>query len=114
MNMQVILFRRTEVRMRSLAVLMVLGVVAVCYSDLPLFAAPFYVQANGVDLVVHGSIPDPFVVDWDYDGVKDLIIGQFSGGKIRFYKNSGTNAEPVFTTYEFLKADGVDITMAYG
>lgn len=83
-------------------------------SDLPEFSSPFFVQANGTDLVVDGSVPDPYVADWDGDGVKDLIVGQFSQGKIRLYLNSGTNASPVFTTYSFLQADGSDITMSYG
>jgi hypothetical protein len=86
----------------------------VVFADLPTFSDPFFVQANGIDLVVTASIPDPCVVDWDGDGLKDLVIGQFSLGKIRFYPNSGTNEVPVFTTYTFLQAGGVDITMAYG
>ncbi len=87
---------------------------AVTFADLPVFSSPFFVQANGVDLVVSASIPDPCVIDWDGDGLKDLVIGQFSTGKIRFYPNSGTNENPVFTTFTFIQAGGVDITMAYG
>ncbi len=83
-------------------------------ADLPVFSSSFFVQANGGDLVVSASIPDPCVVDWDGDGVKDLVIGQFSSGKIRFYPNSGSNENPVFTNYSFLKAGGIDISMAFG
>jgi len=96
------------------AVIALLVAAAISIAQLPTFSQPFFVQANGVDLVVSASIPDPCVVDWDGDGLKDLIIGQFSSGKIRFYPNSGSNANPVFTTYTFLQAGGVDITMAYG
>lgn len=83
-------------------------------ADLPTFANPFFIQANGVDLWVNASVPDPCVADWDGDGVKDLLIGQFAGGKIRFYPNSGTNALPVFTTYSFVQAGGEDISLSYG
>ncbi len=87
---------------------------AAAFAELPTFASPFYVQANGVDLVVSSSIPDPCVVDWDGDGLKDLVIGHFSGGNVRFYPNSGTNAAPVFTTYTLIQAGGVNISVAYG
>ncbi len=99
--------------MRFVGYILLIAALA-AFADLPTFASPFFVKANGVDLVVTASIPDPCVVDWDGDGLKDLVIGQFAYGKIRFYPNSGTNADPVFTTYTFLQAGGVDITMAYG
>lgn len=71
-------------------------------------------------LVCDGSIIDvgyyaaPCVVDWDLDGLKDLILGQFSYGYINFYKNVGTNDAPVFDEALLLYADGSPITMAYG
>ena len=99
--------------MRYLTVLLLLSA-AMAFAELPTFASPFFVQANGIDLVVTSSIPDPCVVDWDGDGVKDLVIGHFSGGNVRFYPNSGTNAAPVFTTYTLLYAGGSPISVSYG
>jgi hypothetical protein len=79
----------------------------------PVFNSIQYVQANGVDLDV-SPLPDdrsaPEVADLDGDGLKDLIIGQRTG-MIYFYSNSGTNANPVFTTRVNLQADGADIKM---
>jgi hypothetical protein len=86
---------------------------AACTAAVPQFAAPFIVQANGSDLIVE-LIADPFLVDWNGDGLNDLIVGQFTEGNVRFYPNSGTNQNPVFTTYTNLQADGVDITTTYG
>lgn len=100
--------------MRYVTVAVILAAAAVTLADLPTFNSPFFVQAGGTDLVVNSSIPDPCVVDWDGDGVKDLVIGQFASGKIRFYQNSGTNAVPAFTGFSYIQAGGVDITMAYG
>ncbi len=64
-----------------------------------------------IDVVYYGS---PCVVDWDGDGLKDLITGQFYYGNIRFYQNEGTNESPVFNSFSYLEADGTTIAMAYG
>ncbi len=36
----------------------------------------------------------PFVCDFDGDGVKDLLVGQFGQGILWIYRNEGTNSEP--------------------
>ncbi len=91
----------------------VLALAALTYGEVPQFAAPFKIQASGGDLAV-SLVSDPYMVDWDGDGLNDLIVGQFTEGKIRFYPNSGTNEAPVFTGFTYLQADGVDITTTYG
>lgn len=79
----------------------------------PIYGTPSFVQASGVNIDV-GYYGAPCMTDWNGDGLKDLILGQYDYGKIRFYPNSGTDAAPVFTTYSFLQAGGVDITLPYG
>ncbi|MFO7627421.1 MAG: hypothetical protein R6V62_09205 [Candidatus Fermentibacteraceae bacterium] len=64
-----------------------------------------------IDVGYYGA---PCVVDWDGDGLKDLVLGQFASGNIRFYKNEGTNANPVFNTFSMIYADGSPITLPYG
>jgi hypothetical protein len=56
----------------------------------------------------------PCVADWDGDGKKDLLVGQFEGGKVRFYRNTGTDAAPAFGEFEYLKAGGKDISLPAG
>lgn len=56
----------------------------------------------------------PCVADWNNDGRKDLIVGQFSQGKIRLYLNKGTDAEPLFDDFVYLKAGGREITLEAG
>ncbi|MBI9018776.1 MAG: VCBS repeat-containing protein [Phycisphaerae bacterium] len=59
------------------------------------FAEPVRIEAAGkpVDTgnVGHAA---PFVCDFDGDGVKDLLVGEFSGGVLWIYKNEGTNSKP--------------------
>jgi len=50
----------------------------------------------------------PFVVDYDLDGKKDLILGTREG-KIALFNNTGKESAPSFSDYSFLKAEGKDI-----
>lgn len=85
----------------------------------PVFGDQVYVQYEGSNLDV-GIYSDPYVVDWDGDGLKDLIVGQYydknydNRGKIRYYPNSGTNSDPVFEAWAYIEADGSDIQTSYG
>lgn len=48
----------------------------------------------------------PIVVDWDGDGVDDILLGVSHGeGTVRFYKNYGSNQEKRFNGYSNLEAD---------
>jgi hypothetical protein len=56
----------------------------------------------------------PCVTDWNNDGKKDLIVGQFGEGKIALYLNKGTDAAPVFPKAEYLEAGGAEISLPAG
>jgi hypothetical protein len=60
----------------------------------------------------NGVIPN--IGDWDHDGVKDLMVGSYTGGYIYYYHNTGTNANPVFPSRVLMQADGSNIVVTYG
>jgi len=57
-------------------------------------APPVRLEANGKPIDTEMGHAAPFVCDWDGDGVRDLLVGQFGGGVLWIFCNEGTNAEP--------------------
>lgn len=72
------------------------------------------VTSGGSPITLAVGHANPLVVDWNGDGLKDLMVGQYSGGKIRFYQNNDSNDSPVFDGYSYLQADGIDISVSSG
>ena len=72
----------------------------------PVFAydADSEIQSGGEDIDV-GDLSTPVVLDWDLDGKKDLLVGA-KDGKVRFFRNTGTDSNPEFNGFELLKANG--------
>jgi hypothetical protein len=68
------------------------------------FQTPVRIKADGVPVRVEPpGWACPGWADLDGDGKKDLLVGQFNGGKIRVHKNLGDGR---FAAGEWLKADG--------
>jgi len=98
---------------RFSVLLALLAVVA--FAQTPVFDAPVAIEANGVSINVgYGGNASPFVVDWNGDGKQDLLLGQFDGGKVRYYENTGENFAPVLGDSVYLQADRIDISLTYG
>jgi hypothetical protein len=75
------------------------------------------VQADGADIAVPGySVPS--WVDWNSDGLKDLVVGQGGGtspqGKVRIYLNTGTPLQPAFSSFAYAQAGGADLVVTAG
>lgn len=59
------------------------------------FVKPIMVQAGGEPVKVESpGYACPSWADWDGDGKKDLLVGQFSKGTIHFFKNEGGEGVP--------------------
>lgn len=68
------------------------------------FQPPIRLMADGQPVRVEDpGYAAPCWADIDGDGQKDLLVGQFNGGKIRVYKNLGDGK---LAAGEWLKADG--------
>jgi hypothetical protein len=68
------------------------------------FRPPLRLEAGGVPVrVEQPGYAAPCWADVDGDGKKDLLVGQFSGGKIRVYKGLGDSK---LAAGEWLKAEG--------
>jgi hypothetical protein len=72
-------------------------------------AEPVAIEAAGQAIdMEHGGHAAPLVVDFDGDGCKDLLVGEIYAGRLRVYRNVGTNAQPKFEGYQWFKA-GADL-----
>jgi hypothetical protein len=69
--------------------------------------APTLLEAGGrpIDVERDGHSA-PSVGDFDRDGVRDLLVGQSYGGRLRIYRNQGTDAAPRFGGFTWFRAGG--------
>jgi hypothetical protein len=76
--------------------------------------APVRIEAAGQPIDVEVGHAAPFVGDFDGDHADDLLVGQFGGGKLRVYRNVGTNEGPTFDDFSWFQAGGADGTVPSG
>jgi hypothetical protein len=85
-----------------------------CTAGEPQLGAGVRLRAGGefIDAEVGHLVPT--VVDWNGDGKKDLVVGQFGGGEIRLFRNEGTDASPKLGAFARLEAGGKPIRLDAG
>lgn len=83
-----------------ISTLLVFGIIKVSFASIPVFKdGGRQIQTYELDV---GWNSTPAQVDWDRDGLRDLVIGD-KEGYVWFYRNIGTEFNPVFTTGEIVK-----------
>ncbi len=78
----------------------------------PIYRDPVPVLQEEADLYA-GTLPTPTTIDWDGDGVPDILVGN-SEGHILFFKNIGSLDEPRFLPGVRLQAGGREIHVEAG
>lgn len=89
------------------------AVLVMLQAQAPVFENGLFINDNSTPIDV-GIYSAPFVYDWNGDGNKDLLVGQLDLGKIRLYRNLGTNNNPSFNGFSFVQADAADISLPVG
>lgn len=86
--------------------------VRLAHDGSPVYTEPMPVLEKNAPLY-GGSLTVPNVVDWDGDGVLDIVAGN-SEGRLLFFKNNGTDREPDFAMSEEICAGGVPVLLRPG
>jgi len=94
-------------------IVLVSAVLVALQAQTPVFENGLFINDNSTPIDV-GLYSAPHTYDWDGNGTNDLLVGQLDLGKIRFYSNIGTNGNPVFNGYSFVRADAGDISLPVG
>lgn len=77
-------------------------------------AAPFPVMAAGKPIDVTAGHAAPWVMDFDGDGLKDLVVGQFDDCKLRIYRNVGTKTESKYGLFGWFRAGATEVKLPGG
>lgn len=77
-------------------------------------AAPVRLEAADGVVDVEVGHAAPYLADYDGDGLVDLLVGQFGGGKLRWYRNVGSNSEPKFAASAWVEAAGTPAATSAG
>lgn len=83
-------------------------------AKVPEFHEPTLITDGGNPIMLEVGYAAPVVTDWNGDGNKDLLVGQFRSAKIRLYTNLGSDKNPQFEGFEYLKAGGEEIHLTAG
>lgn len=67
---------------------------------------PFKLMDGGQPISVETGHAAPLWCDFYGDGKHELLVGQFGQGRLRIYKNQGTDGSPSFKGFDWFRAGG--------
>jgi hypothetical protein len=103
-----------EARMKKTPAALALSVLAATPAFAQELSKPVRLEAGGKPIDTDIGHATPALYDWDGDGKRDLLVGQFGGGKMKIFKNTGTNAKPAFAAEEWFTAGDKVVTTPTG
>ena len=97
-------------------------------------SVPVRLEANGIPIDVTVGHAAPYIIDFDGDGLDDLLVGEFgdvdfpierlpkrlqenakpssySQGKLRIYRNHGSNQQPLYKDFVYLRSGREDASI---
>jgi len=83
-------------------------------AEVPQLLAGVAIRDGVADLTVNMGDAAPEAVDWDNDGRKDLLVGQYGGGLVRLYLNQGSSNNPIFNGFAYVQCAGVNLATSFG
>jgi hypothetical protein len=84
---------------------------ALCAADL---AKPVRLTAGGELVDTEVGHAAPYLADFDGDSKRDLLVGQFGGGKLKIYRNIGSNENPDYAPATFFQTRGETVSVPTG
>ena len=108
------LVKTLQLKLIALAVSLAFTTPLHAIPDGDLFEIPVRLKAAGEFIDVDTGHAAPLIYDFDGDGVRDLLVGQFGKGKLRIYRNAGTNESPEYEAHTWFKTGDTFGTVPYG
>src|SRR5688572_21067129 len=75
---------------------------------------PARLEADGKPIDTEVGHATPALYDWDGDGKRDLLVGQFGGGKLKIFRNLGSASQPKFGPEEWFTVGDQVVTTPTG
>jgi hypothetical protein len=99
---------------RLLPVALLVALAGLSRAEEAVLAPPVRLDAADGPIDVEGGHAAPLVCDWDGDGRADLLVGQFTFGRLLIFRNEGKAGAPRLAAPTVFLAAGAEGTVPSG